>query len=150
MDVSWMKCWWLQKNCIKLTILLFHLKYPLLTELKTERKWESVCASSVFCTTIKTLLVFISRMFAFSEIHLSSSTFPSHPFPFLSYLSCGIFHEHWIYVNVFMHATFLPYLPPPWLDWIWRGFDRMMMEKIFHTAVSFAKCGSKQQLDSEC
>ena len=127
MDVSWMKCWWLQKNCIKLTILLFHLKYPLLTELKTERKWESVCASSVFCTTIKTLLVFISRMFAFSEIHLSSSTFPSHLFPFLSYLSCGIFHEHWIYVNVFMHAT---YQPPPPLPQLEEGLIREFFLRI--------------------
>ena len=82
MDVSWMKCWWLQKNCIKLTILLFHLKYPLLTELKTERKWESVCASCVFCTTIKTILVFYFKNVCFFRNSPLKFYISLTPFPF--------------------------------------------------------------------
>ena len=59
--------------------------------------------------------------------HLSSSEFSSRSLLILSYLSCGIeFHEHWIYVNVFMHAT-----TPPRPDSSWRRLHRMGTVNIF-------------------
>ena len=59
--------------------------------------------------------------------HLSSSEFSSRSLLILSYLSCGIeFHEHWIYVNVFMHAT-----TPPRPDSSWRRLHRMWTVNMF-------------------